>query len=76
MSSNVRLTPFRLAPALLEEVRAFAADNEISANAAVARLLRAGLDAEDRAFIERHGARIRAEVDKTLAARGLSDTAP
>lgn len=70
-----KMTAFRLPDDLRSDINQYAADNGLSANAATIHLLRLGLDAEGRAFLERHGPVIRAEVEKMLAARDLSDAA-
>lgn len=71
MPSSTPLTPLRLPAGVLADLRQYAADNNLSVNAAAVRLLAVGLDAEDRAFLDRHGDTIRAEVDRLLTARAI-----
>ncbi len=76
MTSRTPITTLRLPDDVREDLEQYVADTGLTLNAAGAKLLRLGLNAEDRAFIERHGGAIRAEVDKMLTARGLANAAP
>lgn len=69
MAARTPITTLRLPADVRDDLNQYVADTGLTLNAAAAKLLRDALDAEDRAFLERHGATIRTIVDAQLAER-------
>ncbi len=68
MTAKTPIATLRLPADVRDDLNQYVADSGLTLNAAATKLLRASLDAEDRAFLERHGDTIRAEVERMLTA--------